>query len=122
MRYVVLIILAVTCLCAEGNPSKPERMSFDSVATSLKWLSERLMNEDFAGIYQQTSKVDSMDSGYIQKLAKHTKLTAIYKDSQFPKDRESFKLGGHTKEIGCMHIDYRLINKRWYLYRIWQCR
>ena len=50
------------------------------------------------------------------------KLPRRYARRTFPRDKTKCKLGGHMKELGCLHIDFVKKNGAWRLERIWLCR
>ncbi len=45
-----------------------------------------------------------------------------YQDSAFPETGDTFKLGGHDKELGHMHLDFSRRGKNWVIEGVWQCR
>ncbi len=45
-----------------------------------------------------------------------------YKDISFPDKGVDFKLGGHDKELGHVHIDFVKRIDGWVINKIWQCR
>ncbi len=47
---------------------------------------------------------------------------ARYKGVSFPTDAQTFKLGGHDKELGHMHVDFSKRGAAWVIEGIWQCR
>ncbi len=51
-----------------------------------------------------------------------TPLQSLYATRAFPKDQNTFKLGGHMSEIGHIHIDFVKIDGNWHLQDIWDCR
>ena len=55
-------------------------------------------------------------------IHRRTDLRELYRDRAFPEDSEHFKLGGHMKELGCIHIDFEKGHHGWALRDIWLCR
>lgn len=55
---------------------------------------------------------------------KHTtaSLRQLYAQIEFPKNEHEFKLGGHDKELGHIHIDFVKNDGSWFLNKIWMCR
>jgi len=51
-----------------------------------------------------------------------TPLVGLYAGRQFPQDARTFKLGGHGKELGHIHIDFVRSGAGWELEKIWMCR
>jgi hypothetical protein len=53
---------------------------------------------------------------------KRSSLRLLYAGRSFPSQDERFKLGGHGKELGHLHIDFVRSELGWQLENIWQCR
>jgi len=51
-----------------------------------------------------------------------TPLPELYAGWEFPADSRRFKLGGHAKELGHIHIDFVKANAEWDIQSIWMCR
>jgi hypothetical protein len=51
-----------------------------------------------------------------------TPLIKLYAGRKFPKSAREFKLGGHDKEFGHIHIDFVRLGSRWEIQKIWMCR
>jgi len=51
-----------------------------------------------------------------------TPLVELYSGVDFPQGDEWFKLGGHDKELGYIHIDFRKGTRGWFLEDIYMCR
>ena len=51
-----------------------------------------------------------------------TPLPELYADREFPQDAREFKLGGHAKELGHIHIDFVKSKAGWEIQRVWMCR
>jgi len=49
-------------------------------------------------------------------------LPKLYAKRSFPEKGEIFKLGGHAKELGHIHIDFTKQHGAWRLKAIWLCR
>jgi hypothetical protein len=47
---------------------------------------------------------------------------ARYEGKRFPADETRYTLGGHMKELGCIHIDFIKKEQGWVLDSIWECR
>ena len=58
----------------------------------------------------------------LQSLHQAIDLRARYKGKHFPTNETRFTLGGHLKELGCVHIDFEKTERGWVLDEIWQCR
>jgi hypothetical protein len=46
----------------------------------------------------------------------------LYADWQFPIGGQEFKLGGHGRELGHIHIDFIKGLAGWEIQRVWMCR
>ena len=53
--------------------------------------------------------------------AEHS-LRFLYERREFPADRQEFKLGGHGKELGHIHVDFEITPAGWCLKEVWICR
>jgi hypothetical protein len=51
-----------------------------------------------------------------------TPLVRLYAGREFPADAQKFKLGGHGKKFGHIHIEFVRSDAGWELQRIWMCR
>lgn len=49
-------------------------------------------------------------------------LRSLYAGKAFPPKETRFKLGGHGRELGHLHIDFVRTGFSWQLANIWQCR
>jgi len=56
------------------------------------------------------------------EVHKKTPLPTLYADRTFPANAERFKLGGHAKELGHIHIDFSKTGGAWRIESIWMCR
>jgi hypothetical protein len=58
----------------------------------------------------------------LQEVHESTPLPKLYTGWEFPVDSRQFKLGGHAKELGHIHIDFVKLNAGWEIQKIWMCR
>ena len=58
----------------------------------------------------------------LQEKHESTPLPKLYAGWEFPADSRQFKLGGHAKELGHIHIDFVKSNAGWEIQEIWMCR
>lgn len=49
-------------------------------------------------------------------------LRSLYEGWEFPADGQEFKLGGHGKELGHIHVDFEMTAAGWCLKEVWICR
>lgn len=101
---------------------------FENLSEFLVWADEKLSADDYeAMILAQSGSKDSHESklAYLKTLDAKlgpAKMVKIFKDRSFPKDAETFKLGGCSMELGHCHIDFTKDGEAWKVVRIWQCR
>jgi hypothetical protein len=51
-----------------------------------------------------------------------TPLPRLYAGRDFPQGCATFKLGGHARELGHIHIDFVRRGGGWEIQKIWMCR
>lgn len=56
------------------------------------------------------------------EVHKKTPMPALYANRAFPANTDRFKLGGHAKELGHIHVDFVKQDGTWRLSAIWGCR
>jgi len=61
-----------------------------------------------------------MDS--LAQTQQRSPLSNLYSSVEFPADASVFKLGGHARELGHIHIDVKKTGGVWQLSGIWMCR
>jgi hypothetical protein len=49
-------------------------------------------------------------------------LLELYAEKEFPQDSWEFKLAGHGKELGHIHIDFVKSKAGWEIQKVWMCR
>jgi hypothetical protein len=116
-------------MATPGNARKP---SFRSLAEAVSFIEIRLQDGDLAGLFgacNQVRQSDHMCSVVFESLQEiHTEVglrslcLECSPPAAFPPDAETFKLGGHGKELGHIHIDFCKVGARWQLEEIWMCR
>jgi hypothetical protein len=111
---------------------QPRKPSFRSLDEALAFIEKRLEDDELDGLFGACR--EDRESDYMRGLIlEHPRqinaevgLRALYLDCSrpmaFPQDAEAFKLGGHNKELGHIHIDFRKVGARWQLEAIWKCR
>lgn len=58
----------------------------------------------------------------LRKYHQETDFRARYKGMHFPSNETRFTLGGHMKELGCIHIDFARQEQGWVLESVWECK
>jgi len=89
------------------------RPSFNHLSEAITWIEQQL----------DSNVDDPFPCANVLKEIHHAQaLHLLYQGKDFPAGADSFKLGGHAKELGHMHIDFKKENGVWWLQEIWQCR
>lgn len=125
-KIISTIILTCVCLFAFAEE---EQKSFANLQEAIKLITEALENNDHNGLKKVCVGKNGKPANFpdytfknLKKLNKKKSLVEIYKDKIFPKGKKNFKLGGHMKELGCIHIDFIKKDDKWYIQDIWTCR
>ena len=119
------LLLATLVTAFAGSETPPD---FKNLSTFLAWADKKLDADDHAALVAaQTDTTDSPASKLVYVKALDTqlagkKLATVFQAREFPGDAETVKLGGHDKEPGHFHLDFRKHGHSWQLARIWQCR
>jgi len=138
MKYLhttlLCFVLIGTGLCAEGKvPAQLEQIaiSFSELSEAIQFITVCLAQEDFEKLSgacvggRKPNVYLAQHRGVFDKLKgahEKTPLQNLYAKRSFPKDAETFKLGGHMAELGCIHIDFVKKGDSWYLADIWECK
>ena len=106
------------------RPLKPKRPAFSKLATAVKFLAKVISEKDYETLALACR--EKLPHGWVlERLEeKHeaTPLPELYVGWEFPKTSREFKLGGHAKELGYIHIDFVKSRAGWELKKIWMCR
>jgi hypothetical protein len=114
-------------------------VSFQQLRDAVEFLADHLENRKYETIANQCT--DSLQDTERVREALPTprsyRLTAIkalgerhaqcslrrlYEAREFPRDTQEFKLGGHGKELGHIHVDFQMTAAGWYLKEVSICR
>jgi hypothetical protein len=109
---------------------------FQSLAEAVNFIAECTASSSTIELFNQTVEAEKQVEQYVERHEHFARWTfpplrrqyeimdfrIRYKDWAFPADAEKFKLGGHDKELGHMHIDFIKRDKGWVIEDIWQCR
>ena len=69
------------------------------------------------------SLAPTANSRELAQLQAYYPLSDKYAGQEFPSDADTFKLGGHRKELGHLHVDWqRQSNGEWSIENVWMCR
>jgi len=124
---VFIVSLLLICSTVHAQTTAATQPHFPSLKTALIWLDLQLDAEDFESIRSTLRNPRPLDSqsGILRSLISargSTPLAILFKDRSFPADKDRFKLGGHDKELGHIHIDFIKVDGLWFLDSIWMCR
>ena len=79
-----------------------------------------------SGSYQPLLLLGEKEVGdsVLAQLAEYCPLAKLYEGREFPSGSDdTFELGGHEKELGHIHIDFKKQSSGlWKLDNIWMCR
>jgi len=104
---------------------------FDSLQQAITMLDTYLAAHDGAGLIAWCSAGGRCD--YLRRHPEVFEVLAyqwgrvgpfrqLYAAREFPAAGGSFKLGGHMRELGHVHIDFVRVAGGWALDDIWKCR
>jgi hypothetical protein len=98
--------------------------TFSTLAEAVSFLADALENRDddaLAGACHEPLPAEwIMDR--LREQAAETPLVRLYAGRDFPSFGQTFKLGGHAKELGHIHIDFVRRDRGWEIQKIWMCR
>jgi len=122
------LLLLITCMPL--NAAEPQPTTFKTLAAATDLLDRAIKTDDrkllLGAIPSSSTTVFSQQPAVFEQLARERQrtgdLSKLYKDREFPAEEDTFKLGGHDKELGHIHIDFVRDGKTWKLRDIWQCR
>lgn len=128
MKCIIILLTLITIPCVYADEKKNAIPEFKSLNDFLEWADTKLHANDYKSLMK--AQINSSDSpksqlAYIKKLDKDlgtAKLSKIFEGRHFPIDKKVFKLGGHRKELGHCHIDFKKVDGSWKLARIWHCK
>ena len=98
--------------------------TFSELADAVRFLAEALEAGDDATLADACHEAlpDKWIMDRLREQAAETPLVGLYAGRTFPRDGTRFKLGGHAKELGHIHIDFVRPKAGWEIERIWMCR
>ena len=107
------------------NVTEKDYSAFSNLQEAVGFIVVCLEKENYQKLSNACVGIDKPDESILKALKEiHSKtpLTVLYVDKEFPKIETTFKLGGHMKELGFIHIDFIKNDNAWHLARIWICR
>ena len=120
----LLAVLATTILAAESSDKPSFTKLTEAVSFIVTCLDQNATNCFSAAFIEPKSGVESHKYVFIglKRINATTPLTALYKGKDFPTNQPAFWLGGHFRELGCIHIGFVHTNGVWYLSDTFICR
>jgi hypothetical protein len=102
----------------------PKRRVFSKLAAAVKFLAKVISAKDYETLARACREKLPQDWVLERLEDQHnaTPLPQLYAGWEFPTDSRAFKLGGHAKELGFIHIDFVKSRTGWEFKKIWMCR
>jgi len=97
---------------------------FSRLADAVRFLARAIEAGDHSAL-AEASRDDLPADWVLDRLRKQndaTPLVKLYAGRKFPAAAREFKLGGHDRELGHIHIDFVRSGSRWEIQKIWMCR
>jgi len=114
---------------APALPSFEHARAFRNLADLVAFVGDCLERDDRAVLAAACAGDEgegSVTDGAFKWLRAHqsrASLIDLYREQQLPNAAGTFKLGGHDRELGHVHVDLASPDGRsWHLVKIWQCR
>ena len=149
MKSAVLIVAIALTLCSTSCSNKvarPETVvpqsagglvsqkppyEFDDLDAAMGFVISCIKSDDVASLIK-AMKHERKVQPYLERnrhaferlKSQHaaTPYEELTKGLSFPSNSTEFKVGGHGKQFGHIHIDFEKRGTKWYLKSIWDCR
>ena len=98
--------------------------AFSNLAEAVLFLAEVIEQRDYDTLAQACHE-ELPPQWVLERLREQhaaAPLPELYADWSFPRDARQFKLGGHGKELGHIHIDFVKSKAGWEIQQLWMCR
>ncbi len=119
-------------LAQEQEQDKPGLKHFTSLPEAVAFIADCLEAGSASALLTQIARVEELPNHarYLSeeifpKLIKRHReldLRQCYQDWTFPEDARTFALGGHDRELGCIHINFRKRAHGWIIYDVSECK
>ena len=98
--------------------------AFSDLSSAVVFIADALDRDDRASLAEACQAPLPADWVIERLRERHgqTPLPQLYQGKEFPEDTHRFKLGGHDKELGHIHIDFVKSTSGWEISRIWMCK
>ena len=120
----LLAVVTATIAVAESN----DKPSFTNLSDAVSFITtcldkdtKNLFSEAFT-LPRSGTETHKYVFAELKRINKRTPLPSIYKEREFPTNQASFWLGGHFKELGCVHIGFVHTNGAWCLTDTFICK
>lgn len=110
---------------SDDEPPREFHQNLQPTLKKLDILINRSTPDDMAELFLKEGQRKDSLAAVLKKLKDATRdqpLARIFADLEFPEVGDSYKLGGHDKELGHIHIDFEKHRGMWELSKIWECR
>lgn len=97
---------------------------FSKLANAVRFLAWDIEAADYSAL-ADASREDLLADWVLDRLREQnsrTPLVTLYAGRKFPTTAKDFKLGGHDRELGHIHIDFVRSGTMWHIQKIWMCR
>ncbi|MCP3922817.1 MAG: hypothetical protein GY714_09555 [Desulfobacterales bacterium] len=132
--YTTLLLLCISCISPDFTASQEKGKSnfeFNSLETAMGFIINCVESKN-PELLINAIKHNQKEQSYSEKYKKeflylsyqHKKgsLQGLIKGMPFPKDKIIYKVGGHGKQYGNVHIVFEKYGDGWGLKDIWHCR
>jgi len=129
MRPILSILTVIACLIswvtfieAQQEPT----ISFSNLNDAITFIVQAVEEDDYkklsnACIKKMAFSQDEEIFGILKGLNQRMPIVDLYSGNEFPKDKNTFRLGGHGEQWGYIHIIFIKKNDKWYLSDILSC-
>lgn len=107
------------------NVTEKDYSAFSTLQEAVIFIVACLEKDDYKNLADACESTDKPNEQLLKTLKEihaQTPLPTLYAGKDFPKNETTFKLGGHMKELGFIHIDFIKKDNAWHLARIWMCK
>jgi hypothetical protein len=116
-QCIVLLLALATTVGGQQNAKPSFTDLSDAVAFIVRCIEDNSPGR-FSEAFIESESIPRLRANIFDELVKinkRTPLTALYEGKQFPSNDSSFKLGGHDKELGHIHIFFVKTYGVWHL-------
>jgi hypothetical protein len=101
-------------------------LHFDSVEKALTFVTSCLENDKLDELFRACATpsdkvVFACDVGRLRAISEKVPLLRLYGNPTFPTKRSTLKIGGHSAQLGHIHIDFIKTDNGWSLQNVASC-